>query len=123
MTYYAIMRHWDVDNVSELHISTTLVVNNLLQKESQSVIVRTIKKLFGEDNIVGMSFGHTPKHKDDIQTRWCHLHPKRNLILWLLSMIEFVYCKTWSKTFHVPRELFNMVGPMGSYSHWFEHQS
>ena len=54
----------DADNPSELLINTTLVVNKLPQNEPQSAIVRTIKKLFNEDNIVGVSFGHTPKHKE-----------------------------------------------------------
>lgn len=36
------------DNPSKLHISTTLLVNNLPQKESQSAIVKTIKRLFND---------------------------------------------------------------------------
>ena len=63
----------DASDPFELCISTTLVVNNLPQKESQSAIVRIIKKLFGEDNIVGVSFGHTPKNKEDRQAGWCHI--------------------------------------------------
>lgn len=55
----------DVSNPSDLYINTTLIVNNLPQKVSQVVIVKTIKKLFGEDSIVEVSFGYTSKHKED----------------------------------------------------------
>ena len=68
-----IIHNQDANNLSELRISTTLVVNNLPQKESQSSIVRTIKKLFSEDNIVGMSFRHNPKHKEGRHAGWCHI--------------------------------------------------
>ena len=53
----------DADNMSKLRISTTLVVNNLPEKELQSAIVITTKNLFGEDNIVKVSFEHTSNHK------------------------------------------------------------
>lgn len=53
-----VIRDWDTNNLSEIHITRTLVVNNLPQKESQAIIVRTIKKLFGEDNIVGVLRTH-----------------------------------------------------------------
>ena len=42
----------DASNLYELRINMTLVVNNLPQKDSQYARVKTIMKLFGEDNIV-----------------------------------------------------------------------
>lgn len=97
MTYSTTTRRWDPSSPFELGIYTTLIVNNLPEKKS--AIVRTIKKLFGEDNIVGMSFGHAPKHNDDKQAGWCHIHPKEILIVWLLGSIELVYCETRNKTY------------------------
>ena len=70
----SITQNMDLDNLSELCISTILIVNNLLQKESQFAIVKTmIKKLFGEDNIIIVSFVYTPKPKEDRQAGWCHI--------------------------------------------------
>jgi hypothetical protein len=57
----------------ELHISTMLVANNLVQKESQSAIVRTTKKKFGEDSIIQVSFGHTLKHMANRQVGQCYI--------------------------------------------------
>ena len=58
-------------NPSELRISTTLVANNLPQRESQASITKAIKQAFGADNIVGVSFGNNP-HSDK-QSGWCHV--------------------------------------------------
>ena len=58
-------------NPSELRISTTLVANNLPQRESQASITKAIKLAFGADNIVGVSFGNNP-HADK-QAGWCHI--------------------------------------------------
>lgn len=50
-------------NPSEIRISTTIVANNLPQKESQTSIVRAIKKIFSRGNIIGVSFRLTPHTK------------------------------------------------------------
>ena len=63
----------DMGNSSELRISTTLVANNLPQRESQSTITQALKRLFGEDNISGITFGHTSNQADDRQAGWCHI--------------------------------------------------
>ena len=62
-----------VGNLSELRISTTLVANNLPQRESQSAITKALKRLFGEDNITGITFGHKSNQEDDRQAGWCHI--------------------------------------------------
>lgn len=38
------------------------------------MIIKTIKKLFGENNIVDITFGNSSWHVDDKQSGWCHLH-------------------------------------------------
>ena len=58
-------------NPSELRISTTLVANNLPQRESQTTIIKAIKHSFGADNIVGVSFSN--KNQPDKQAGWCHI--------------------------------------------------
>ena len=58
---------------SELRISTTLVANNLPQRESQSTITNSLKKLMGEDNITDITFGFQQKQGDDRQAGWCHI--------------------------------------------------
>jgi hypothetical protein len=45
-------------NPSELRISTTLIANNLPQRESQSTITKSLKKLIGEDNVMDINFGY-----------------------------------------------------------------
>lgn len=57
---------------SELRISTTLVANNLPQRESQSTITKTLKRIFGEDNIVGIHFGYNNR-MEERQAGWCHI--------------------------------------------------
>ena len=69
----SITRDREAGNSSELRISTTLVINNLPQKESQSNIVKTLERHFGEDNIVGVSFGHPSNHKKERQYGWCRI--------------------------------------------------
>ena len=66
----SIHRDRNAGNPSELRISTTLVANNLPQRESQAVITKAMKQLFGESNIVGIGFGNT---NTDKQAGWCHL--------------------------------------------------
>jgi hypothetical protein len=63
-------RDRNVGNPSELRISTTLVANNLPQRESQATIIKAMKQLFGENNIVGIGFGNTNTTR---QAGWCHL--------------------------------------------------
>ena len=58
-------------NASELRISTTLVANNLPQRETQTTITKAIKHAFGADNIVGVSFG--TNNQPDRQSGWCHI--------------------------------------------------
>jgi hypothetical protein len=78
-----IMTHdHDANNLSEVCISTTLVVINLPQKESQSVIMRTI--------IVEVSFRYNPKHKEGIQTRWCHIQCL-NALVYIEWLNKYVY--------------------------------
>ena len=69
----SITRDKDMSNPSELRISTTLVANNLPQRESQSTITATLKRLFGEENITGVTFGHKTNLEDDRQAGWCHV--------------------------------------------------
>lgn len=61
----------EVGNPFELRIKTTLIINHLPQKEFQSNLVKTLKKFFGEYNIVRVSFGHTPR--EEKQYGWCHI--------------------------------------------------
>ena len=60
-------------NTSDLRISTTLVANNLPQRESQSTIVKSLQRLIGVENITGVTFGHKTKNEDDRQAGWCHI--------------------------------------------------
>lgn len=69
----SIPRDRNVGNPSELRISTTLVANNLPQRESQAAITNAIKQVIGEDNIVGISFGYTNQCNSTKQAGWCHL--------------------------------------------------
>ena len=55
----SITRDKDMGNQSELRISTTIVANNLPQRESQSTITKALKRLFGEENITGITFGYS----------------------------------------------------------------
>ena len=67
----SITRDRGADNPSELRISTTLVANNLLQCKIQTTISKVIKQTFGEDNIVGISFGNN--NHTDKQASWYHI--------------------------------------------------
>ena len=69
----SITKDKDLGNPSELRISTTLVANNLPQRESQSTIIKSLKRLFGEENITSVTFGHKTNQDDDRQARWCHI--------------------------------------------------
>ena len=69
--HVSVTRDRGTGNPSELRISTTLVANNLPQRESQASITKAIKQAFGADNIVGVSFGTNP-HTDK-QAGWCHI--------------------------------------------------
>ena len=62
-----------MDNPSELRISTTLVANNLPQRESQSTITKSLKKFIGEDNVTGVTFGYQHKLEDERRAGWCHI--------------------------------------------------
>ena len=62
----------NVGNPSELRISTTLVANNLPQRESQANITKVIKHTFGEDNVLGISFDTNPNNTTK-QAGWCHI--------------------------------------------------
>ena len=70
--HVSITRSRGVGNPSELRISTTLVANNLPQRESQASITKAIKQAFGEDNIVGVSFGNNNPHTDK-HAGWGHI--------------------------------------------------
>ena len=67
----SVTRDRGTGNPSELRISTTLVANNLPQRELQTTITKAIKHMFGADNIVGVSFGNN--NQPDKQAGWCHI--------------------------------------------------
>ena len=69
----SITRDRNGGNPSELRISTTLVANNLPQRETPTAIIKAIKQIFGEDNIVGISFGNTNQGTANKQAGWCHI--------------------------------------------------
>ena len=69
----SITKDKDADNLSELRISTTLVANNLPQRESQSSITKALKRLFGEENVTGVTFRYNSNQNDDRQAGWCHI--------------------------------------------------
>ena len=69
----SIPRDRNVGNPSELRISTTLVANNLPQRESQAAITKAIKQIIGEGNIVDISFGYANQSNTTKQAGWCHL--------------------------------------------------
>jgi hypothetical protein len=69
----SIIKNKDIGNLSELRISTTLVANNLPQRESQSTITKALKRFFGEDNITGITYGHNSNQADDHQSGWYHI--------------------------------------------------
>ena len=69
----SITKDKDMGHSSELRISTTLVANNLPQRESQSAITKSLKRLIGEDNVTGITFGHKTNQVDDRQAGWCHI--------------------------------------------------
>jgi hypothetical protein len=62
-----------IGNPSDLRISTTLVANNLPQRESQSAITKSLKKLIGDDNVTNITFGYQHQQDNDRQTGWCHI--------------------------------------------------
>ena len=70
----SIIRDRGASHPSELRISTTLVANNLPQRETQTAIIRAIKQVFGADNIVGVNFGANNLPHTDKQAGWCHIH-------------------------------------------------
>ena len=69
----SVTRDRSAGNPSDLRISTTLVANNLPQREPQSAIIKVIKQIFGEDNVVGISFGNTHNDTANKQAGWCHI--------------------------------------------------
>lgn len=69
----SITRYNEVGTTLELRISKTLIAHNLPEKEAQTTIMKIVKKLFGEDNITTISFGHSPRHVDGKYSNWCHV--------------------------------------------------
>ena len=69
----SITKDKDLGNPSKLRISTTLVANNLPQKESQSTITKSLKRFFGKDNITRITFGYKTNQDDDRQSGLCHI--------------------------------------------------
>lgn len=51
----------EAGNPSKLHISTTLIANNLPPKDPQAAIIKTIKKFFKDTKIVRVSFKHAQR--------------------------------------------------------------
>ena len=70
----SVTRDRGASHPSELRISTTLVANNLPQKETQTAIIRAIKQVLGADNVVGVNFGANNHPHTDKQAGWCHIH-------------------------------------------------
>ena len=68
-----VTRDRGIGNLSDLRISTTLVANNLPQKETRSAITTAIKQAFGPDNIVDITFGTTIQCPTTKQAGWCHI--------------------------------------------------
>lgn len=54
----SIIKDKDTSNPSDLQISTTLVTNDLPQRESKITITKTLKCNFGENNIFRVCFEH-----------------------------------------------------------------
>ena len=69
----SVTRDRSVGNPSELLISTTLVANNLPQRESQAAITQALKQVFGEGNIIGFSFSNHTQSNSTKQAGWCHI--------------------------------------------------
>ena len=69
----SITKDKDIGSISELKISTTLVANNLPQREFQAAITKALKRLFGDENITGVFFGHQSNQEDGRQSGWCHI--------------------------------------------------
>ena len=69
----SVTRDKNIGNPSELRISTTLMANNFPQRESPIAIIKVIKQVFGEDNVVDISFDNTSQGTTK-QARWCHIH-------------------------------------------------
>jgi hypothetical protein len=69
----SITKNKDIGNLSELRIKTTLVANNLPQRESQSTITKALKRFFGDDNITGITYGHNSNQTDDRESGWYHI--------------------------------------------------
>ena len=72
--HVSIPRDRGASHPSELRISTTLVANNLPQRETQTAIIRAIKQVLGADNVVGVNFGANNHPHTDRQAGWCHIH-------------------------------------------------
>ena len=61
----SITRDRGVGNPSELCINTTLVANDLPQRETQTAIIRSMRQIFEAKNVLGISFGaNNPPHTD-----------------------------------------------------------
>ena len=69
----SITRDRGVANPSKLCISTMLVANNFPQRETQTAIIRSMRQVFGADNIVGFSFSANNLPHTDRQAGWCHI--------------------------------------------------
>ena len=69
----SVTRDRGVGNLSDLRISTTVVANNLPQRETRSAITTAIKQAFGLDNIVDITFGTTTQGPTTKQAGWCHI--------------------------------------------------
>ena len=82
----------NVGNPSELRISTTLVTNNIPQREPQAAITKAMKHLFGENNIMGIEFGNT---NIDRQAGWCHLQCLNTAVYikWLHKSAYILGCR------------------------------
>jgi hypothetical protein len=63
----------DIGSPSELRVSTTLVARNLPQRESQSAIIQSLKRVFGAENVTGITFGYQTNQADGRQSGWCHV--------------------------------------------------
>lgn len=53
----------DIGNLSEVKISTTLLVNNLPQRKSHPTIIKALKCLFEDENVTKITFKYNFKQK------------------------------------------------------------
>lgn len=71
------------------------MANNLPQCKTQSSITHTLNKIFGDDNIVGIHYGHNNNQTEERQTGWCHIQCLNATIYmeWLYKSTYILGCR------------------------------